>query len=462
MNPPLTRPIRKNLESVRDDFRLLYLKYPPLYHYRFKSGRAMTTRGWQLFLEEFFCGTDDYFSYVQHDAAFAGLFTLVDDYGTPCAKKGGPPPNIDRFPHPGMGPFVDVVSDVMQLLRRWTGRSNALAEWMGIVHDLAELNASPRFQGSTDIWTGSDDSRINALLHADDVDGLPNPTIIGYLNKDALTYSAGAIDLLLDPQLYFEWRPFELEALPPNLREVFEQIPAIPAAREHAATQTAATVTTNKPPDFMFAKTGNTWTLRFRYGNEGECERGVFGDALGFEYYHKLLQSGSNGLKALDLSPAGSPSGDELPSSSVIDEDEYWDGQSDDDTHNLNSGMYTKLSKGEVGDLAKEIEILRKALASDDVKTNKKLTSDFKHELREARYKLKTKLAQNPDAKPIFDAINRVKGCLRRAIMTMKPDDQMPHLAKYLKDQIKLSGDGWRYANDPPLQWVITLPDEYL
>ena len=416
----------------------------------------MSTRGWQLFLEEFFCGSDDYFSYIQDGAAFAGLFTLVDNYGTPCDKKGGPPPSIDRFPHPGMGPFVDVVSDIMQLLRRWNGRRNALAEWMGLVHDLAELNATPRLQGSTDIWVGSDDSRLNALLHRNVViDGPPNPAIIGHFNRDVFTSSATAIDLLLDPQSHFVWRPFELDSMPPHLHEVFEQFPAIAGVEEHATTQTAPTVTANKPPDFMFANNGDIWKLRFRYGNnEGECESKEFGHVEGYEYYQRLLQSGSNGLEALDISPPNSSP----QSSSAIDEDEYLDGQSDDDTHTLSSGIWKRLSEGELAEFANEIDVIENELSSDSVKANKELKQELKRRLRDARRNLKTKLAQNPDAKPIFAAINRVKGCLRRAIKAMEKDDRMPRLAKYLRDQVKQSGYGWRYANDPPAQWVFTVP----
>lgn len=460
MNPQLNRPIRMNLESLRDDLKLLCGRHPPLYHYRFRSGSAMTTRGWQLFLEEFFCGSDDYFSYIQDEAAFAGLFTLVDNFGTPCDKKGGPPPNIDRFPHPGMRPFVDVVSDVMQLLRRGNGRGNALAEWMGIVHDLAELNATPRLQGATDIWVGSEEIRLTALLRGDDVDGRPNPAIIGHLNRDVFTSSATAIDLLLDPQSHFVWRLFERELMPPSLREVFELLPAIAGAEEHTTTPTAPSVAANKPPDFMFAKTpGDIWKLRFRYGhNEEECESGEFVHILGFEYYQRLLQSGSNGLKALDISPPGPSSASDLQPSSAIDEDEWLDSQSDDDAHAPNSGMYSRLSRGELADLANEVEALESELTSDSVKADRELKKELTRHLREARRKLKTAFVQNPDAKPIFAAINRVKGNLRRVIVALDKEDGMPRLAKYLKDQIKRSGDGWRYENNPPVQWGFTVP----
>ena len=457
MNPPLN-PIRMNLESLRDDLKLLCIRHPPLYHYRFKSGTAMTTSGWQRFLEEFFCGSDDYFSYIQHEAAFAGLFTIEDNYGTPCDKRGGPPPSIDRFPHPGMRPLVDVVSEIMQLLRRWNGSRKALAEWMGFVHDLAELNATPRFQGSTDMWAGSEKFGSAALLRREYSDGRPNPVIIGHLNRDVFTASATAIDLLLDPQSHFVWRPFELDSMAPHLREVFEQLPAITGAEEHTTTPTVPSVVANKLPDFMFAKTGDIWKLRFRYGaNEDEYESGEYVHTLGFEYYQRLLQSGPNGIKALDISPPSTSASDQQLVS-AISEDEWLDSQSDDDVDAPNSGMYSRLSKGDLADLHYEVDLLENQLTLDSVKSDRELRNELKRQLREAKRKLKTSFAENPDAKPIFAAINRVKGNLRRAIIAMDKVDEMPRLAKYLKDEIKLSGDGWRFANNARVQWVFTVP----
>lgn len=334
---------------------------------------------------------------------------------------------------------------------------NALAEWMGLVHDLAELNATPRFQGSTDIWAGSEEIRLTARLRGNTVDGRPNPVIIGHLNRDVFTASSTAIDLLLDPQSHFVWRPFELDSMPPHLREVFEQLPAIAGAIEHTTTPTAPSVVANKPPDFMFAKIGNIWKLRFRYG-DNEYESGEYAHILGFEYYQKLLQSGSNGLKALDINPPSSFSAGDPQLPSAIDEDEWLDSKSDDDVHALSSGMYSRLSKGDLADLALEVETLKDALTSDSEGANVELKKELTRQLREAKRKLKTAFAENPDAKPIFDAINRVKGNLRRAYKAMDKADGMQRLAKYLKNEIKQSVDGWRFANNDSVQWVFTVP----
>jgi len=102
--------------------------------------------------------------------------------------------------------------------------------------------------------------------------------------------------------------------------------------------------------------------------------------------------------------------------------------------------------------------LLENQLTLDSVKSDRELRNELKRQLREAKRKLKTSFAENPDAKPIFAAINRVKGNLRRAIIAMDKVDEMPRLAKYLKDEIKLSGDGWRFANNARVQWVFTVP----
>jgi hypothetical protein len=458
---PLDQRIRKNLEVIRDEFKLLFLKHPPMYHQRITSPLAITRAGWESFSSFNFSHMRDRRVYVAADESHLGVFFESD------AETLGPPSILT---HLGFADFIDLVHRLgFMLIRKPIEQWEAMSAWMDILHDLAELEASPILMGQVHVFFPPDqlkdmvpDEEGVIKLYEDEVDffqmldersegsaRFPKHPAIGILGQDVFRASAAAIDLLLNPDSYFVWKEYSAETMPFDLADLVSKTSTIVPAQK-----TNHILKNDSLPDFLFAKTGvNNWKLRFRNGSTGEVEYGEFQHTIGFEYYCKLLQSGQKGLKAIDLSPRDVPS--EKPRSSV-GESEYWNDAVDEQYGDGADTLWQTMDKNDISDLEREIELLEAALLNDmDIKLKKELNSQLKNAKRD----LKNRAIENPNAKRIIQAINRVKGSLRRVRNLIDAENRMPGLAKFLVGHVKQSGDGWRYSPEGQIQWYFTVPE---
>ena len=483
MESSLDQRIRKNLEGIRDEFRLLYLKHPPLYHQRFSSPMEMTRAGWQAFSKQHFRGEGDYVTYVATDNEFLGLLSINESYGEVLRSKdevGRPRLHVSR--HPGYRDFLRLCHRIGMLLFRIPISSMAArSEWMDIVHDLAELQASPILRGDVSVWDVNflpvmvtdrggnsldDDCDLNAEDERSEGNAkFPKYPLVSSLDRDVFRSSAAAIDLLLDPELYFVWRRYRPEAMPFDLTDVTARHTAIVPV---SAKQTVPLPVVETKPDFLFAKSGNVWHLRFRTGDG--FEEGDFTDTTGLNYYYSLLQSGGNGVTALELSPTGMDADEMRPTSSVEYDDLEWQDDESEFSGATVEGSSFQRTKGD------EWRIQRKALESIEAEIaaleesgeNKALLKELKSDRRQKKRELKTGLAHDPTFAPAYRAFNRVKISLRRARMAIAGESgvkgggnqrPMPKLALFLEVSFQRKQFGWRYTPPQPVEWTFSMPD---
>ncbi len=245
--------------------------------------------------------------------------------------------------------------------------------------------------------------------------------------------------------------------MPFDLADLISKNPAIVPPPNIQATSTPAP--SNKP-DFLFAKSGNVWEIRFR--SVDTIEQGRFNDELGFQYYCKLFQFGNKGITALELSPPGNSSGNVSRPSSAIDEDEAFNGVNDDGGafgFSEEGTSYQEVRGSDLIDLARQVEYLVEMIAAlGTTAADKETKTELKRQMREAKQALKTRRFEDSSLRPANDAVNRVKGCLRR-VRTKLRVSGMNHVARFLEAQVKPVHFGWRYLNDPPVQWFFTVPD---
>lgn len=475
--------IRTTLLAIRDEFRQLFLKYPPLHHERFTSPLEVTSEGWRAFAEANFTGAEKGHWYVAQGNLWLGRFTGVEE-GLP---------DFLRLCHQ----LGKVVFDERK------GSLAARSEWLDVVHDLAELRATPLLTGKVLPWKfgitqeadGWDEDDADLFCDAEiaqfdrDVEGgglwhrlteklikvsalfglgqtnvlddspvsyeqwdhrsgeenrFPSEPFVGSLDNDVFRASAAAIDILLQPQEMFLWRKFTPEVMPFALSEITE-----PAAVSSPETNTSQ----DAPPDFLFAKTGNLWRIRFREGKTLEHEE--FSESKGLEYYWRLLQDQGRTVPAINLSPHGTEAEGGKAGGSLIRQEEAFDDEARmKDFSGLReegTSRVGRFSDEDLLDIQQQIKAHQQWLKTD---ADPQKVKEAKSELRRMERELRTKIEALPQSVPSTQAFNRVKSALRRARETLK-NGKMPRLADHLEAHVKTSGKGWIYDPSPSIEWRL-------
>lgn len=478
MNSPVRKEaVRRTLTGLRDEFRQLFLKYPPLNHERFSSPLEVTGEGWRGFADANFTGAEKGHWYVASGNLWLGRFQGADD---------------------GLPDFLHLCQRLGKVLfDPRIGSLAARSQWLDVVHDLAELRATPLLGGKVWLWKsvvpseadGFDQTEEDLLCDPElrkadrEVEGkkvwamslakmrmlasfemgktldeapfhdeqwvsgeqFPAHPWVGSIGTDVFRASATAIDLLLEPDAMFVWGRPSSELLPIDLGEI-----AWPG-RVDVAPQTPLPQAAK--PDFVFSKTGNLWRIRFQSGKT--VEAGDFRDSKGLEYYWQLLGQQGRTVTALTLSPHGTEADGIEAAGSVIQANEAFDDEArmtEFSGFREEGASHTgRYSNEEMSALLQEIEALKQWLATERDQTKKK---DIKAELRIKEREFRTGIEAHPDTTPSTQAFNRVKAALRRARQSLR-ENGMPRLADHLEAHVSTSGKGWMYRPAPSIDWSL-------
>ena len=488
--------IRTTLLAIRDEFRQLFLKYPPLHHERFTSPLEVTSEGWRAFAEANFTGPEKGHWYVAQGNLWLGRFTGVEE-GLP---------DFLRLCHQ----LGKVVFDERK------GSLAARSEWLDVVHDLAELRATPLLSGNVLPWKfgitqeadwwdedGADlfcDAEIaqfdrdvegGGLLHrlterlikasallglgqTNVLDGLPvsyeqwdhrsgeenrfpSEPFVGSLDNDLFRASAAAIDILLQPEELFIWRPYTPEVMPFDLSDITG--PAAPTnssgqsefvtdlsrideeQRPPAVSSQSVNAAVSNRSDYEFFNPGNFWRIRFPNGNT--FEEAEFSESKGLEFYWRLIQQLGRTVQSTDLSPHGTESEGSRAASSV---ERGFTGLSEE------GGRRTaKFTKLEMEELKNRIKELTKWLESESDSTKRK---GINHELRIAKREFYTEAEHFQNSTADNQAKGRVKRNLGLARLVLRK--KMPRLVAHLEAYVETSGKGWIYAPSPTIEWRLS------
>jgi hypothetical protein len=465
-SPVRKEAVRRTLTGLRDEFRQLFLKYPPLNHERFSSPLEVTGEGWRGFADANFTGAEKGHWYVASGNLWLGRFQGAND---------------------GLPDFLDLCHRLGKVLfDPRIGSLAARSQWLDDVHDLAELRATPLLGGKVWLWKSVVSSEADGFDQAEE-DLLCDPELrkadrevegkkvwamslakmrmlasfemgkilddapchdeqwvsgeqypahpwVGSIDTDVFRASAIAIEMVLEPDAMFLWSkptsatlPFDLgEIVEPELADVAPQTP-LPKA---------------PMPGFLFAKSGNLWRIRFQSGQT--VEAGEFRDSKGLEYYWQLLGQQGRTVTALTLSPHGTEAEGNEAAGSVIRANEAFD----DEARMAEFSGFREEGTSRTGRFSHD-EMLALHTESDQTKKKK-----IKAELRIKEREFRTGIEAHPDTTPSTQAFNRVKAALRRARTELRKHG-MPRLADHLEAHVSTSGKGWVYSPAPSIDWSL-------